>query len=272
MLCFPFAKINLGLAVLNKRSDGFHSIESLLYPIQMYDILEIIEDKTSRVDEFSVSGLALDIAREDNLVWKALLFMRRHFDFPALKIHLHKQIPSASGLGGGSSDAAFTLKAINQLFQFAVDESTLKTYAAELGSDCPFFIHSFAQYARGRGELLEPFELKISSLKLLLIIPDFSVSTQEAYAKIKSNKKQTSPKEILNQPIENWKKHLKNDFEAVVFNDFPSLGAWKKELYRKGAIFVSLSGSGSAMFALFEKQIDLKPAGNYRFYWMNFPN
>ncbi len=271
MLCFPFAKINLGLAVLNKRSDGFHNIESLLHPVQLFDILEIIENKESDHDELTVSGLAPAISIEDNIVWRALLLLRRHFEFPALKIHLHKQIPSGSGLGGGSSDAAFTLIAINQLFRLNMGKNQLMTWALELGSDCPYFIHSSPQYAQGRGELLVPYDLKIKNLKLFLLIPDFSVSSKEAYSKIKPNPKQTAPKAILNQPMENWKLHLKNDFEDVVFKEFSVLAELKKALYQKGAIYVSLSGSGSAMFALFENRIDIKVPNNYRFYWLDFP-
>jgi len=273
MLWFPHAKINLGLAVLNKRKDGFHSIESLLHPIKLFDILEIIENQNSDnlEDELFLSGLSLDISTEENLVWKALQLLRKRFDFPSVKIHLHKQIPSGSGLGGGSSDAAHTLFAINQLFNLQISKNRLAELASEIGSDCPFFNENKSQYVKGRGELLESFELNQKPLKLFLVIPDFSVSTQRVYSKIKPKPNQKPPIEILKQPIKNWKTDLKNDFEEVVFKDFPLLSELKEELYRRAALYVSMSGSGSGIYALFSDEIKIQLPENYTSYWMNFP-
>lgn len=267
MLWFPFAKINLGLTVVNKRSDGFHNIESLLYPIKLYDILEIIE---AEKDELSLSGLSLDIIPEENLVWKSLLLLRKEFDFPFVRIHLHKQIPTESGLGGGSSDAAHTLVAINQLFQLNIGEDKLALLASEIGSDCSFFIKSKPLYAKGRGDFLKDFELNLKPLKLLLIIPDFSISTKIAYSKIITIKDQKTPFEILKKPIENWKMNLKNDFETLAFKNFPFLLNVKEQLYRNGAVYVSLSGSGSAMYALFSSEKAIKLPEDYESYWLNF--
>lgn len=254
MLLFPHAKINLGLAVLEKRSDGFHSIESVLYPIKIFDILEIVE---SDKDELFLSGALLESKREDNLVWKALQLMRKFYTFPSLKIHLHKQIPSGAGLGGGSSDAAHTLLGLDQLFKLNITKSTLIGLASKIGSDCPFFLKQKAQYAKGRGELLEDFDLKLRPQKLLLIIPEFSISTQTAYGKIVAETPEISPQEALKKPIEEWKYLLKNDFEKTTFNEFPILYDVKEMLYQKGAIYASLSGSGSSLFGLFSEKTSL---------------
>ena len=267
MLWFPFAKINLGLTVVNKRSDGFHNIESLLSPIKLYDILEIIE---AEKDELFLSGLSLDIRPEENLAWKALLLLRKEFDFPFVKIHLHKQIPAGSGLGGGSSDAAHILLAINQLFKLNIDRNTLGKLASEIGSDCLFFLNKKTQYVKGKGEILEPFEQNLESLKLLLIIPDFSVSTQNAYAKIKAKSPILLPQEALQKPIKEWKRFLKNDFEKVVFNISPLLSEVKEMLYQKGAIYASLSGSGSAIFGLFFDEVSLELPEGYQSHWLDY--
>jgi 4-diphosphocytidyl-2-C-methyl-D-erythritol kinase len=270
MLCFPFAKINLGLSVLKKRTDNFHNIESLLVPIKLYDILEIIENPEEKNDELMLSGIPLDCSPKKNLVWKVLQELRKSYDFPCLKIHLHKQIPVGSGLGGGSSDAAHALLAINQLFKLNIDKNTLEKLASKIGSDCPFFLNEKAQYVKGKGEIVDPFELKLHSTKLLLIIPDFSVSTSNAYAKIKVNPSLLSPKEALQKPIKEWKKHLKNDFENPIFNDFPLLKEVKERLYKNGAIYASLSGSGSALFGLFSDKVSLELPNDYQSHWLDF--
>ena len=269
MLWFPFAKINLGLAVLNKRADGFHAIESLMHPIKLYDILEIIENPNKDQDELMLSGLPLEIPPEKNLVWKALKLLRKQYNFPALKIQLHKQIPSGAGLGGGSSDAAHTLLGINQLFKLNIDKNTLGKLASEIGSDCPFFLKQKTQYAKGRGELLKDFKLNLKPQKLVLIIPEFSISTQTAYGKIVAESPKISPEEVLKKPIEEWKHLLKNDFEKSTFDEFPILSDVKEMLYKKGAIYASLSGSGSALFGLFQEEIELKLYPKMKMYWLN---
>ena len=269
MLCFPSAKINLGLSVLSKRPDAYHSIESLLYPIQLVDILEIIENQDR--DEFTLSGLSLEIPIEQNIVLKTLKLLRSHYSFPKVKIHLHKQIPSGAGLGGGSSDAAHTLLTINKLFQLAISRKKLKDLASQIGSDCPFFIDSAPQYASSRGEILEPFELNLKPLKLLLIIPDFSISTEFAYSKIKIEKHIVLPKDALNQPIKKWRQLLKNDFEISIFAKFPELNHLKENLYLEGAIYASMSGSGSAIYGLFSDEIVVDLPINYQQFWLDFP-
>jgi 4-diphosphocytidyl-2-C-methyl-D-erythritol kinase len=266
MLLFPHAKINLGLSVLEKHSDGFHSIESGLYPIKIFDILEIVE---SDKDELFSSGALLESKLEDNLVWKALQLMRKFYTFPSLKIHLHKQIPSGAGLGGGSSDAAHTLLGVDQLFRLNITKSALAELASKIGSDCPFFLNAKAQYAIGKGEVLESLEIKLNNLKLVVVIPDFSVSTKIAYSKIIPKTPKVSPKEALQKSIEKWKEDLKNDFETSVFCEFPLLSDLKEMLYQSGAIYVSLSGSGSGMYALFSDKITLELPKNYTSFWLD---
>ena len=269
MLYFPFAKINLGLSIVNKRTDGFHTIESLLHPIKLYDILEIIENQNSDQDELILSGLPLDVPPEKNIVWKTLILLRNYYDFPPLKIQLHKQIPSGSGLGGGSSDAAHTLLGINQLFKLNIDKDTLEKLALEVGSDCPFFLKQKEQYVRGRGELLENYELNPKPNKLLLVIPEFSISSQTAYRKIIAKPPQISPRKALQKPIEEWKHVLKNDFEKTTFDEFPVLSDIKEMLYQKGAVYASLSGSGSTLFGLFQEEVDLELYPKTKMYWLN---
>ncbi|RLD38935.1 MAG: 4-(cytidine 5'-diphospho)-2-C-methyl-D-erythritol kinase [Bacteroidetes bacterium] len=270
MLWFPYAKINLGLAILNQRIDGYHNIESLLSPIKLYDILEIIENPNQNKDELKLTGFPLDISIEDNLVWKSVLILRKHYTFPSIKIHLHKQIPSGAGLGGGSSDAAHTLLAINRLFHLNINRNALIKLALEIGSDCPFFLIQKTQYAKGRGELLKPFKLNLNPLKLLLIIPDISISTKNTYDKATIKTHYNLPKDVLKKPIENWKQLLKNDFENIIFTDFPLLAEIKEKLYQKGAIYVSLSGSGSGIYAFFSEKIVIKLPEHYRYYWLIF--
>ncbi len=267
MLWFPYAKINLGLAVLNKGSDGFHNIESLFYPIHLFDILEIIE---SERDELLLTGLPLNITSDENLVWKVLQLLRKNYDFPTVKIHLHKQIPSGAGLGGGSSDAIHTLIGINNLFQLDINKGTMMKMALEIGSDCPFFLSQKAQYIKGKGEQLEDIELIMNPLKLILIVPDFTISTGWAYSKIEPKLPHILPKDALKQPIENWKNNLKNDFEKVVFAEFPVLADLKEKLYQSGAIYSSLSGSGSAMYGLFNEEIKIEIPKNFHYYWLKF--
>lgn len=267
MILFPHAKINLGLNILTKRSDSYHNIESLFLPINLVDLLEF---KESNADRFTLSGLPLEGSFANNLVWKMVEQIRAQFAIPPLEIHLHKQIPFGAGLGGGSSDAAFMLRGINNYFRLNLNEEQLLKNALNIGSDCPFFLKSIAQFAQGRGEELSVFQNPIKDLKLLLITPNFSVSTPKAYADIKLNTEARDLKSTLKKPIQQWKKELKNDFEVSVFKEFPILDRLKKELYKAGAIYVSLSGSGSALYGLFteQKPIDLKT--KMPVYWLDF--
>ena len=269
MIWFPFAKINLGLSVLNKRNDGFHNIESLLHPIALYDILEIVKSKK---DEFTLSGFSINTLPENNLVLKTVNILREYISFSPIKIHLHKQIPIESGLGGGSSDATHTLLGICQLFNLKINDDKLIEISGRLGSDCPFFLKSKTQYVKGRGEILEDFELNIIPFKLLLVIPDFSISTKTAFDRNTPKEPEYLPYQALNMPIEYWKSILKNDFEEIVFADFPILGEIKKKLYQQGAVYASLSGSGSSIYGLFSKQIEINLPQNFKYHWLDFSN
>ena len=263
MLWFPHAKINIGLSILNKRNDGFHSIESMICPIPMYDILEIVESlprdsNKNKKDNLVFSGQPIHCPKDDNLVWKALILLRNKYNFPTVDIHLHKQIPSGAGLGGGSSDAAYTLMGINQLFRLGLNYKQLHAFAVELGSDCAFFLKYQSQFAWGRGELLRDYSLSIDSCKLALIVPDFKVSTQQAYARISPDKPDKKLINAIERPMKFWKEEIVNHFESIVFKDFPALLNLKEELYNEGAIYSSLSGSGSSVYAMFSQQKELQ--------------
>ncbi|MEE4177949.1 MAG: 4-(cytidine 5'-diphospho)-2-C-methyl-D-erythritol kinase [Bacteroides sp.] len=252
MIVFPNAKINLGLNILERRPDGFHNIESLLFPIKFTDVLEVIPAEPDFVP-FASTGLKIPSNGKPNLCQQAYFLLKEKYSIPGVSIHLHKNIPSGSGLGGGSADAAFTLKLLNQLFSLGLTTVELKRLAAKLGSDCPVFIDNQSQFAAGRGDVLEPFKVNLSGFHLALIIPQVHVSTSEAYAGVKPDHPDTPLREVLGQPIERWKHLLKNDFEESVFRKFPSLASIKRDLYQFGAVYASMSGSGSAIFGLFEK-------------------
>lgn len=266
MILFPFAKINVGLHILNKRADGFHNIESLILPIPLFDILEIEKSKT---DEFTISGFPLAPTSDENLVWKAIHILRKEVSFSPVKIHLHKQIPVQAGLGGGSSDATHTITAICRLFDLKLSNKKRMELSAKIGSDCPFFLNQYAQFVTGKGDILEKFKLNQKALKLLVIIPDFAVSTAAAYRMIKPDYNKMPLKDLLNEPIEKWQKLIKNDFEEVVFKDFPALKTTKEMLIKQGAIYSSLSGSGSAIYGFYSEERKIMLPPNFNWYWLN---
>lgn len=259
MIVFPNSKINLGLHILQKRADGFHDLETVFYPIELHDALEIVQNSSPAYDiELTTSGLKIDASGEDNICFKAYQFLKKDFPgLPSIKMHLHKVIPSGAGLGGGSSDGAFTLTLLNKKFNLGLDEDQLIDYALQLGSDCPFFIRNKPCYATGRGEKMEAIELNLSSYKIVLVNPGIHVHTGKAFSKIIPSDKRESIKEIIQQPIEQWKNILKNDFEESVFADHPEIKTVKEKLYGKGAVYASMSGSGSSVYGLFEKNLQL---------------
>ncbi len=253
MIRFPNAKINLGLRVLEKRNDGFHNIESIFYPIPLCDALEIIPSEFSK-HRFFYSGLSIPSSAK-NLCEQAIELLAKDFDIPPLKLHLHKHIPMEAGLGGGSSDAACCLMMMNDLFQFGIQEKELLKYAAELGSDCPFFIRNKASIAKGRGDDLFDIDLNLSDYYIRVIKPEASVSTAEAYRSFSKGKSEVSlTKVIIGNDLAGWKHKLSNDFEKYVFQRFPEIEKVKEKLYHEGAIYASLSGSGSAVFGLFKRE------------------
>jgi len=253
MISFPNAKINLGLNILSKRTDGYHDIESCLYPVPFTDVLEIIP---SNQFSFTNSGLVVDNDCGDNLCIKAYKLIQSGYDIPTVSMHLHKVIPMGAGLGGGSSDAAFTLKMLNELFELRITNDQLKEFAAELGSDCPFFIDNQPALATGTGTALSLIPLALKGKYLVLVFPGLSISTAEAYANVKSDKPSVELKEVLKLPITGWKDQLQNDFEASIFPNHPLLSKVKEQLYDQGATYAAMSGSGSTLFGIF----DHKPA------------
>jgi 4-diphosphocytidyl-2-C-methyl-D-erythritol kinase len=250
MVTFPNAKINLGLYVTERRPDGFHNLETLFYPVRLTDALEILP---SGEFSFHSSGIGMDGEIENNLVVKAYRLLKKEFQLPAVKIYLHKVIPTGAGLGGGSSDAAFTLKMINTIFNTGLSQLQLENYAGMLGADCPFFIRNIPSLATGKGDQLTPLEVDLSPYHLVIVKPPVSVNTALAYQGIVPKNPETPLDNIINKPIESWQNSLFNDFETNVFKQFPQIGAIKQTLYDLGANYASMSGSGSAVFALFRQ-------------------
>jgi 4-diphosphocytidyl-2-C-methyl-D-erythritol kinase len=249
MLSFPNCKINIGLNVVGKRADSYHDLETVFYPVAIKDALEIV---TSTAFNFQSTGLPVTGSLDNNLCVKAYHLLKK--DFPGLSavdVHLHKAIPMGAGLGGGSADGAFMLMMLNKKFQLGLSEETLIHYALQLGSDCPFFIINKPCYARGRGEKLSPSAVDLSAHTLVLVNPGIHVSTKEAFAKLSPATPAKSVAEIVQQPIETWKNELKNDFEATVFPIYPAIEEVKNELYKKGALYASMTGSGSTVFGIF---------------------
>ncbi|WP_373523169.1 4-(cytidine 5'-diphospho)-2-C-methyl-D-erythritol kinase [Aquiflexum sp.] len=250
MICFPNAKINLGLYITAKRKDGYHDIETCMVPIPLYDALEMIVDKKT---VFDVSGLAIPGDEKDNIILKALKLLRKDFnDLPNVHVHLLKNIPMGAGLGGGSADAAFALTLMNKLFELHLEDWFLEDYAAQLGSDCPFFIQNTPKIATGRGEILEPVYVDLKGDHIVLVKPQIHIGTKEAYAGVNPKKPNQPLEEILADKTL-WKAHLINDFEASIFPKYPKLAAIKNQLYEMGAYYAAMSGSGSTVFGLFGK-------------------
>lgn len=252
MLTFPNIKINLGLSITEKRPDGYHNLETVFYPVNLEDALEI---RTSPEAEKKITlhQYEMEIAGspEDNLVAKAYSLLDKEFHLPPVEIHLYKHIPSGAGLGGGSSDAAFMLKLLNEQFHLNLSEEQLEIYAATLGADCAFFIKNKPVYAEGIGNIFSPIELSLKGYQIMIVKPDVFVSTREAFANIHPHHPEYPVKEVIRRPVAEWKDTLINDFEASVFPQHPVIGEIKQELYNQGAIYASMSGSGSSVFGLF---------------------
>lgn len=260
MIVFPNAKINIGLNITEKRSDGFHNIETVFYPIGLSDILEInISDKI----KFENTGLTVENKKlENNLCYNAYESLKKDFSFDSIEIHLHKIIPFGAGLGGGSADASFTLKALDSLFELRLNNKTLLNYAEKIGSDCPFFVLNKPAFASGKGNELTAIDLNLKGNFLGLVHPGIHVNTTKAYSKIKPNKQSESLSELIFQPINKWKELIKNDFEDSVFKEYPEIENIKNKLYDLGALYASMSGSGSAVYGIFKNEIDLRAQFN----------
>lgn len=256
MIAFPNAKINLGLNILSRRPDGYHNLTSCFVPIQWCDVLEIV-----RSDRFSFQSTGLSIPGDEksNLVIKAYEMLREDFDLSPVSIHLHKVIPMGAGMGGGSSDAAFALKLLNSLFELELSMDQLEKYAARLGADCPFFIQNKAQLVGGIGEIFESIELDLTGYQMQVVYPGIHVNTGAAFRAITPQDPQFFPAEVLTLSLEEWKGKLINDFEMPVFGLHPELAQIKEAMYRSGAIYAAMSGSGSSIFGIF-KQGDTLPS------------
>lgn len=253
MVVFPNAKINIGLAVTEKRADGYHNIETVFYPVKVYDALEVIE---SPVSGFSSSGIAVP-GDDNNLCLKAWSLLRDRYQLPPVKIHLHKNIPVGAGLGGGSADAAFTLKLLNRFFKLGLSEDELETLARQLGSDCAFFIRNEPAFAFGKGDEFGAVALDLSDYYLALVMPPVQVPTAEAYQGTNPEKPANSLQILINTPVDQWKHTISNDFEKSIFSRFPLIASVKEELYRQGALYASMSGSGAAVYGIFKEVTEL---------------
>jgi 4-diphosphocytidyl-2-C-methyl-D-erythritol kinase len=255
MITFPKAKINIGLRIIRKRPDGFHDIETIFYPVGLNDALEFVVPCGKVFEDIlEVTGIDISTRTDKNLVIRAVKMLRETFHIPFLKIHLHKVIPSGAGLGGGSSDAAFILNAINRSLNLSIDKETLMAFALELGSDCPFFLDPVPSVATGRGEVLTPVKPFLAGFNLVLINPGIHISTRDAYLNSRPSVPEKSLEQLINGDPAGWKKFVKNDFEEYAFRLYPQIDEIKRSLYRSGALYASMSGSGSSVYGIFEKK------------------
>lgn len=252
MVVFPNAKINIGLNIIEKLRNGYHAIESCFYPIPLTDVLEVIK---SDALTFSSSGVEIPGNKKGNLCLKAYHLIQSEFDIPPVAIHLHKHIPVGAGLGGGSSDGAFMIKMLNEKFELGISIKKMKKFASQLGSDCPFFIKNEAVFVEGAGNVFNRFEFTLKGKYLVLIMPDIHVSTGQAYAKVSPQKPVTNLKADLEKTdLSKLYSIVKNDFESSVFKQFPELSKIKESLLKNGADYASMSGSGSAVYGVFENK------------------
>ncbi|MCV9389459.1 4-(cytidine 5'-diphospho)-2-C-methyl-D-erythritol kinase [Reichenbachiella ulvae] len=249
MIAFPNAKINLGLNILSRRPDGYHNLSSCFIPIDWCDVLEIVE---SDQFQFQSTGIPIPGDENTNLVIKAYHLLKGNYDLPPVSIHLHKVIPMGAGLGGGSSDAAFTLKILNDLFDLKLPVTELEKYATQLGADCPFFIENKAKLVGGIGEVFESVNLSLEGYQLQVVFPGIHVNTGQAFQSITPEDPTHWPKDVVIKPVDSWKDKLVNDFEKPVFAAHPELEEIKEKMYGEGAIYAAMSGSGSSIFSIWE--------------------
>ena len=260
MIVYPNAKINIGLNVVEKRPDGYHNLETVFYPIGLQDILEIKVLDEGNVPEcgykLKITGTILDGSPEDNLVVRAFKMLKHDFNLPPVSIGLYKHIPTGAGLGGGSSDAAFTIKTLNKRFDLRLTDEQMEDYCTRLGADCPFFIKDTPVFATGIGNEFHPVSFSLKGKHLVLVKPDIFVSTKDAYATVNVRRPDTPLPELLAQPLETWKDTVINDFERSVFSKYPEIAAIKDSMYDIGAVYASMSGSGSSVFGIFDEPVE----------------
>lgn len=254
MINFPIAKINIGLNITARRADGYHNLETVFYPIKINDVLELIQ---SNELSFEASGLGIPGKIEDNLCIRAYHLIKQDHDLSPVSIHLHKHIPIGAGLGGGSADAGYFIKLIDQKFDLGLTADAMRNYARQLGADCAFFIDSTPVFAFDKGDQFEPVQLDLSSYHIALVMPPTHVSTAEAYRGVKPSPVNRSLKDLVKLPVAEWRNHIKNDFEDHIFKAHPEIRGVKADLYQAGALYVSMSGSGASVFGIFETKPDL---------------
>lgn len=252
MVAFANAKINIGLQVLSRRADGYHNLETVFYPLKIHDVLEVVEAPDTR---FIPSGISIPGNGQDNLCMKAYRLLKEAHDLPPVHIYLHKTIPVGAGLGGGSADAAFLLTLLNSMFGLELSESQLIDHARQLGADCAFFIRNTPVLATGIGDVLEDIEVDLSGYHLVLVTPPVHVSTAEAYGTVTPHPEGRQLKSVISQPVSTWRNAIVNDFEMGIFAVHPEIAKVKEKLYENGALFASMSGSGSAVYGLFTEPI-----------------
>ena len=260
MVTFPNAKINLGLDVVSKRPDGYHNLDTVFYPIPLEDVLEITTVKDANAPDFTFTmhNAVFDGDNNDNLVVKAYKILAADHKLPKVEMALYKNIPTGAGLGGGSADAAFALKMLNEIAGLGLSDDRLEEYAAQIGADCAFFIRNTPAYATGIGNILTPTTCNISGYTLVLVKPEIHISTKQAYSLVRPAAPETPLTEIAKLPVEQWKGLMKNDIEKSVFAAHPSMERIKEQLYEMGAVYASMSGSGSSFFGIFKEEQDIE--------------
>ncbi len=251
MICFSNAKINIGLHVTGKREDGYHNIETLFYPVGLADIIEILPMGRKAEHAFVCTGDLIDVEPHDNLCFLALGELQKIISTGGLRIHLHKVIPQGAGLGGGSSNAAFVIRTVNELLKAGLSESEMASLAARTGSDCPFFIYNRPMYAEGRGEILEHAGIDLAGYSIIIVFPGIRVNTAWAYSKVGLIKGRSPLREVLGPDPSQWDKRIANDFEGPVSQAYPIIGDIKHKLNNAGALYASMTGSGSAVYGIF---------------------
>jgi 4-diphosphocytidyl-2-C-methyl-D-erythritol kinase len=269
MICFPNAKINIGLNITGRRSDGFHNIETIIFPVELCDILEFIKDRNQGDHDYRISctGIDLKIKPEDNICIKAYRLLKSIYDLPKISIHLHKIIPAGAGLGGGSSDAASMLKNLNKVFHLNISNKLLQEYAFKLGSDCPFFINNKPVFAYEKGDKFMEINLDLRGYHIVIVYPDIQISTGKAYSKAFIKSPEKSLRDAVKLPVKEWKNVIHNYFENTIFPKYPEIRSIKKELYNMGAIYASMSGSGSALYGIFDSVPEIKKSLSSYFTW-----
>ncbi len=257
MITFPNAKINIGLQVTERRPDGYHNLDTVFYPIPLYDALEVIEAKGAEYDcRLHLSGVEIAGDPDTNLVVRAYRLLAANYPLPSVDIYLHKHIPTGAGLGGGSADASFMLRLLNEMYSLHISDEQLEIYAAQLGADCPFFITCTPVYATGIGNEFHPITLDLVGLYLVVVKPDVFVSTKEAYSMVVPEKPAVTLDKKIALPIAEWRDTISNDFEKGIFALHPELQGIKDRLYELGAVYAAMSGSGSALFGLFTEPVE----------------